>query len=237
MSGEIPLNLFAQKNCIKNWTRIKKGLANAPLTASTQESQNENHPWSELIRTELFSIGLGGLFSQVKTTKTNVCNAYFRRKLDTFYQNAFSQINDQSSKLRTYGKFKKESGFETYLDQIPIKDRTAFTRLRLSNHQLMIEKMRHHFPKPPEAERRCPFCPNHVEDEIHFLLKCPTFSLHRKSLLSLALSTIPDFELLSDEEKFKILMSEENTLKTTAKYIRIASEVREFLIKPHRPNG
>ena len=137
-------------------------MANAPLTATTNEAQNENHPWTERIKTELFSIGLGGLYSQVKTTKTNVCNAYFRRKLDIFYQNAFSQLNDQSSKLRTYGKIKKESGFEIYLNQIPTKDRTAFTRLRLSNHQLMIEKMRHDFPKPPESERRCPFCPNHV---------------------------------------------------------------------------
>ena len=101
----------------------------------------------------------------------------------------------------------------------------------------MIEKMRHQFPKPPEAERRCPFCPDYVEDEIHFLLNCPTFSLHRKSLLSLAVSTIADFDSLSELEKFEILMTEENFVKTTAKYIRTAFEVREFLIKPHRSNG
>ena len=132
-------------------------MVNAPLTASTEESQNENHPWPELIKTELFSIGLGGLYSQVKTTKTNISNAYFRRKLDIFYQTAFSQINDPSSKLRTYGKLKEKSGFEVYLDQIAVKDRTAFTRLRLSNQQLVVEKTRHQFLKPPESERRCPF--------------------------------------------------------------------------------
>ena len=82
-------------------------MATAPLIASTQESQNENQPWSELIKTETFSIGLKSLFSQVKTTKTSVCNAYFRRKLDIFYQNAFSQLNDEDGKLRTYGKIKK----------------------------------------------------------------------------------------------------------------------------------
>ena len=236
-TGEVPLSLFAQKLCIKNWTRIKKGLANAPLTASTEESQNESHPWPDLIKAEFFSIGLGGLYSQVKTTKTNICNAYFRRKLDIFYQNAFSQINDPSSKLRTYGKIKKKSGFEIYLNQIPVKDRTAFTRLRLSNHQLMVEKMRHQFPKPPESERRCPFCPLNVEDEIHFLLNCPTFTIHRESLISLAINTIPDFEILSDVEKFQILMTEEKLVKTTAKFIRKAFELREFLIKPPRCNG
>ena len=101
----------------------------------------------------------------------------------------------------------------------------------------MVEKMRHQFPKPPEAERRCPFCPDYVEDEIHFLLNCPTFSVHRKSLLSLAISTIADFNSLSELEKFQILMTEENIVKTSAKYIRTAFEVREFLIKPHRSNG
>ena len=219
-TGEIPLNIFAKKLCIKNWVRINKGTANIPLIVSTQESQDEKYPWPELIRADFFSIGLGGLFSQVKTTKTNVCNVYFRRKLDIFYQTAFAQLNDPSSKLRTYGLIKNESGFEIYLDKIPFRDRVAFTKLRLSNHQLMIEKMRHQFPKPPESERLCPFCQNLVENEIHFLLTCPTFSTHREQLISLATNTIPNFETLSITEKFQILMTENTIIKTTAKYIR-----------------
>ena len=109
----------------------------------------------------------------------NICETYMQPKLDMFYQGAFSQLVDLSSKLRTYGKIKTGSGFEGYLNHIPVRDRTAFTRLRLSNHQLMIEKMRHQVPKPPERDRRCPFCPDLVEDEIHFLLDCPTFAVHR----------------------------------------------------------
>ena len=214
-TGEVPLSLCAKKLCIKNWSRIKKDKANLPLIASIQESQNELLPWSELIKTEFFSIGLGGLFSQVRTTKTNICEAYSRRKLDIFYQTAFSQLNDQTSKLRTYGKIKKESGFENYLNRIPVKDRTAFTKLRLSNHKLMIEKMRHQFPKPPEADRRCPFCPDLGEDE----------------------NTIPDYNTLSVIDKFRILMIESGIIKTTAKYIRTAFEVREFLTKPYKCNG
>ena len=99
----------------------------------------------------------------------------------------------------------------------------------------MVEKMRQQFP--PGAERRCPFCPDHVEDEINFLLNWPTFSVHSKSLLSLAINTIADFNSLSELEKFQILMTEENIVKTSAKYIRTVFEVREFLIKPQRSNG
>ena len=231
------MNIFAKKLCIKNWVRIKKGTANIPLIGSTQESQNEKYPWSELIRADFFSIGLGGLFSQVKTTKSNVCNVYFRRKLDIFYQTAFAQLNDPNSKLRTYGLIKKESGFEMYLDKIPFRDRVALTKLRLSSHQLMIEKMRHQFPKPPESERLCPFCKNLVENEIHFLLTCPTFSIHREQLISLATNTIPSYETLNITEKFQTLMTENTMIQTTAKYIRTAFDVREFLTRPHKRTG
>ena len=59
-TGEIPLGVFAQKLCIKNWTHIKKGMANAPLTVTTNESQNENHPWTERIKTEFSLLALVG---------------------------------------------------------------------------------------------------------------------------------------------------------------------------------
>ena len=100
-------------------TYKKGGSQQTPLIVSIQDSENENLPWSELIKTELFSIGLGGL----ETTKTNICQAYIQRKLDIFYQNAFSQINDQNSKLNVqYGEIKTVSGFENYLNHIPVKD-------------------------------------------------------------------------------------------------------------------
>ena len=100
----------------------------------------------------------------------------------------------------------------------------------------MMKKIRHQFPKPPESERRCPFCPDHVEDEIHFFLHRPTFSLQRNALLSLATSAIVDFDSLSYIEKSEISMTDKNFAKTAAKHIRTAFEVREFLIKPHRSN-
>ena len=154
-TGELPLAILAKKICIKNWTRIKLGKANKPLIDSEQDSGIENLPGSDLIKTEFLSIGLGGLFYNCITTKSNIAQAYLQRKLDIFYQNSFSTLNDSSSKLRTYGKVKTQRGFESYLNLLPVNDRTALTKLRLSNHQLMIEKMRHQNPKPPEYDRRC----------------------------------------------------------------------------------
>ena len=61
----------------------------------------------------------------------------------------------------------------------------------------MIEKMRHLKPKPEIHERLCPFCPEHVEDEIHFLIVCENFRTHRESLFSHGKIVFEGFENLA----------------------------------------
>ena len=53
----------------------------------------------------------------------------------------------QSNKLRVYRTFKTKYEYEDYLDEIAnIKHRINFTKLRISNHSLEIEKGRHQRP-------------------------------------------------------------------------------------------
>ena len=61
-----------------------------------------------------------------------------------------------NSKLRTYGIIKRTLGNETYLlSNIKLDQRICRTKLRLSNHELMIEKGRH--LKIGKTRRFCPF--------------------------------------------------------------------------------
>ena len=62
-----------------------------------------------------------------------------------------------------------------------MSDRIALTKLRLSDHTLAIEKGRHNSINA--SDRTCPFCPEQVEDETHFLVKCPIYDCLRKNLL------------------------------------------------------
>ena len=63
---------------------------------------------------------------------------------DIFHQTSFEEINSENRKLRTYAKVKTEAGREQFLDSIKnIKDRTALPKIRLYDHELMIEKERH----------------------------------------------------------------------------------------------
>ena len=87
-----------------------------------------------------------------------------KRMSDIFHQEAFTEINGDRSKLRTYGKIKSKIGTEKYLLRI------ILSRFRLSNHNLMIEKGRHQ--KLQLNQRNYPFCQGGLlEDEYHFIFR------------------------------------------------------------------
>ena len=106
----------------------------------------------------------------------NVHEKAMTRMADIFHQEAFANLAKTSSKLRTYGKIKTDIGIEKYLYHIPnVETRIAVSRLRLSNHELMIEKGKH--LKLDVSQRICPFCEGGcLEDEYHFLLQCKTYA-------------------------------------------------------------
>ena len=97
--------------------------------------------------------------------------------------------------------------------------------------------MRHKKPRPEVHERRCAFCPEHVETEQHFLIKCKAFSIHRKVLQQHATNVFTWFENLSDNLKFIKLASDPKIMKETAKYLRKIFELRDFLLRPHKVLG
>ena len=71
---------------------------------------------------------------------------------------------------------------ETYLYHISDREvRRDLTKLRCSNHSLLIEQGR--YSKLEVAERLCKKC-NKVEDEIHFLIECKLYDSVRKKFFS-----------------------------------------------------
>ena len=60
-----------------------------------------------------------------------------------------------STVLCTYRLFKIDFNFPTYLDCVPRKIRVAFTKLRLSSHQLRVETGRYASNRTPHNERYC----------------------------------------------------------------------------------
>ena len=120
---------------------------------------------------------------------------------------------------------------EDYLISVHnIADRISLSKLRLSNHQLLIEFGRH--KKIEKQLRVCPFCPSVIEDEVHFITTCPSYHGIRENLFAVlpALS----WTLYTDKfSLFKYLMTNKNAVKHTAKFIARAFAIREFLMAKH----
>ena len=152
---------------------------------------------------------------------------------DIFHQGAFADIAKEGSKLRTYSSLKTLSGLENYiLSGMPVQDRIAITKIRLSNHALMIEKGRH--LKIDRTRRFCPFCPTYIETEQHFLLHCKTFQVLREPMLTKLALSFPDHSTMSHDELFGVLLSSNLLAPYVGSFLNRALQVREILIANQR---
>ena len=69
----------------------------------------------------------------------------------------------------------------------------GFSKARISSHQLMIEISRYN--QTTKDNRHCPFCgSNLIEliDEVHFLFRCPTYSMITNSFYNKVKTLIPN---------------------------------------------
>ena len=69
----------------------------------------------------------------------------------------------------------------------------------------------------PRMERFCPFCPQAVENELHFMFTCSAYSHLRDRYLRPITSNIRSFQYLPHDRKMQILLSDME--KGTGKYI------------------
>jgi len=138
--------------------------------------------------------------------------------------------------LRTYASLKQNITFEEYLVAVQnIPDRIALTKLRLSNHSLMIEKGSHQGLQV--SARTCPFCLDHIEDEFHFIIKCQTYTLLRQNFLDKIKVICIRFYYPHDEQFLLWFLLNNPTIShLTARYIKLTMELRAFLFDKHRNN-
>ena len=226
--GRVPLQLSAIKNAVKNWERIRKKNANKLVLASYKDAADENSLWLSNIKQVIEQNGMLNLFlNEYENKPYFIHKKLFQTLSDQFHQIAFESIKDEKSKLRTYSIFKTKIGLEDYLSNIKVhQGRTEVTKLRLSNHNLMIETGRH--KKLSKEMRLCPFCSNLVEDELHFLLQCPTYSTMRNTVLKTMTEVNYMLPFYSPKEKLEYIMT--NINRDVAIYIANCFKLRTFLL-------
>ena len=86
------------------------------------------------------------------------------------------------SQLSIFSDIFKQFSFQTYLSlQLPKSKTNELTKLRISAHNLTIERGRHQRPKLSRENCICLEC-NSAEDGTHFMLFCKKYDDKRKEL-------------------------------------------------------
>ena len=172
---------------------------------------------------KIFGLNVQELIMKSKGEVNKICNGNY----DRFWSGKISL----SPKAASFIKFKTNISIESHLAlNFNIKHKKAISRLRLSNHPLIIEKGRHF--KIDKHERKCYFCEDKIENEEHFLVNCPRYSPQRKILEDLCIELCTKYEDLTVEQKFIFLMTNENeaNIKVLGKFIVNSLAVRKNLI-------
>ena len=134
--------------------------------------------------------------------------------------------SDTEGKLRTFRTFKQNYCMVGYLLVLPnLKHMSTIARFRMSSYTLTIETGSHDKSKIVKEERKCRYCNlDDVEDEEHFLLKCP---LYNEECLSLFNSVMLNVSALSLWDILLNLLSskEPTTIKVLGIWLHIACVV------------
>ena len=195
----------------------------------------------EILKTLNFNTNILNLTSKkVRKTvqnKLNTCYNIYHR--DTINNDTRKDPNEKN-KLRTYRLFKENIKYESYLDLDINKSLIKkYTQLRLSAHKLQIELARHIKTTPNDRNtqklqaRKCKLCHSSDEDEIHFVMQCPSYNTERTKYLTDIHKLCNNTKQLNDRQLFTWIFSNEDStiMIKTIKFINIIFKQREKLLK------
>lgn len=157
--------------------------------------------------------------------KINLNRNYIKQSIKNYYENLINEkisSIDESSKLFLYKHLKPNENPQNYLFTLNSEYRTLIAKLRMSDHNLMIERGRH--LKLAREERLCTLC-NLVDDEKHFLLECKYNSDIRSLFLDFIIEENSEFRDLSLQDKTLHILNP----STSSQVNRLGSFIKKSL--------
>ncbi len=131
-------------------------------------------------------------------------------------------------------KFKYSFKYENYLSIMTKFDsRKLFTKLRISAHDLLIERGRYHQPKLPVEDRLCANC-KVINDELYFVMTCTAqngFTRLRQLMLQTFSNECPGFTNMDVYNKFICIITPDNEIlcKITENFLISMVNIRGHL--------
>ena len=194
--GWVPGTIRRKIQTLRYWNHLIN-LPNDRLTKRVflyDYNTNSEASWCSHIRQIFIENGMENIYNMLLVCDLNVA----KFTLLTKYTESWKSDISHKPKLRFYTKFKSEPLSENYLKlNLSCSQRSYFAQLRLGILQIGIETGR--YRSIPVKERLCDVCKSsNIEDELHFLFKCPKYDDYRatwftKMNLSLKLAIdVPD---------------------------------------------
>ncbi|XP_077994296.1 uncharacterized protein LOC144448021 [Glandiceps talaboti] len=184
--GRLPSFCYYVTRCVKYWLHIitmpESRLPFKAYQMLFKMDEQGKHSWVTQVKHLFYQYGFGESCLNQGVGNTVVFLSEFSTRVkDVKSQEWWSEVC-ANEKTSYYRNFKKELAPEMYISLISLcKYRRALARFRCSSHALEIETGRH---RGTDREFRiCKLCCIEVEDEYHFLFKCPAWDNLRKRYL------------------------------------------------------
>jgi len=214
----LKIHTVKQENCIVNTVLNEQ--------SNNINANNYRSNWASKVRLILQSSGLHEIWMYPNSVKIETFIPKLRVRLRDIYISDWRSGLENSTSLDVYREITLNFEKSAYISQLENpKYRNVLAKLYLSSHKLNIEIGRHN--NVPRQDRKCTLCNlNDIEDEFHFVLKCPIYIHIRKEYIS------KYFYAHTSMLKYVLLMQSENktTLKKLATYCKKAFQLRETLI-------
>ena len=189
--GSYPLLITMLCLAIKYWWHLnnsclkgKNSLVIDALIDNRKLDLTDTFTWSTGIKNVFQLIKKTDIWNKPNTITKGNFDDVITSNIKAVYSTLWtSHINLSQPKLRTYCQFKRSFHMENYVSLFNRSSRSSLCKLRISAHQLMIEKGRYVSPKIPVDKRLCTLCDlGEIEDEYHFMMKCKLYDHLRKEL-------------------------------------------------------
>ena len=186
-------------------------------------NQEKFNNWLGEIREILISIGMIDVWNYQSVENETLFLYLAKQRLeDLAYQKIDSFIEDSNKCILYKHVLKRDKSIQHYLNQsIAVKYRKYISKFRLSSHSLTLETGR--YDRRDRQYRLCDKCNfGDIEDEYHFILKCPYYTDIRRQHINTYFTSRPSAYKLTQ----LFSSSNKNILCNLGKYLAKATERR-----------
>lgn len=220
--GRYPVYISSYIRILKFWFKLNSTeniILKTVYNMSYNDCINGKKNWVSNVKKLLCENGYNYVFDNPHFVKEKPFLSIFRQQLIDCFLQGWHSNKSGSTMLNLYHHLKEKFEYERYLDLLPFDLRTYLVKLRVSAHSLRVQTNRYGINRLPRNERVCLFCDTRdIDDEFHFVFKCPCFNDIRRLYIDRYYYIRPNMhkliELLNCREK--------DTLVKLCKFSKIA---------------